>query len=41
MYSNRQIGADNEGKVPLASSQVVRSSSLSGRAKSIKNLGYF
>ena len=41
MYNNRQIGAENGGKVPLTSNQVVGSSSLSGRANLIKHLGHF
>jgi len=35
MYNNRQIGAENGGKVPLASNQVVGGSNPSGFAKLI------
>ena len=37
MYNYWQIGAENGGKVPLASNQVVGSSSLSGRARFFKD----
>jgi len=41
MYNKRQTGAENGGKVPLASNQVVGGSSPSGRAKFINGLAHF
>ena len=41
MYNYWQIGAENCGKEPLASNQVVGGSNLSGRAKVIKHLTRF
>ena len=41
MYNIWQIRAENGGKEPLASNQVVGSSNLSGRAKFIKHLAHF
>ena len=41
MYNKRQTGAENGGKEPLASNQVVGGSSPSGRAIFIKHLAHF
>ena len=41
MYNKRQTDAENCGREPLASNQVVESSNLSGRAKVIKHLTHF
>ena len=41
MCDNWQIGAENGGKVPLASNQVVGGSNPSGCAKFIKHLTHF
>ena len=41
MYNKRQSGAENCGREPLASNQVVGGSSPSGRAKVINDLTHF
>ena len=41
MYNKWQSGAENGGKEPLASNQVVGSSNLSGRAEVINDLAHF